>query len=149
MKRIILLLISIIISAAAFSQDVVKLGNELLDATDMEDARFILVNNDMTIETSDKIFIDLNKQIIASNGSNIICIVMTGKQDNHVASVTFISESMIDGLEDNLSNLGYKAVSNTEDGEYCSGNKSCKISHQTLNGVEVIQIEFFIKQSKE
>lgn len=149
MKRIILLLISIIISAAAFSQDVVKLGNELLDATDMEDARFILVNNDMTIETSDKIFIDLNKQIIASNGSNIICIVMTGKQDNHVASVTFISESMIDGLEDNLSNLGYKAVSNTEDGEYCSGNKSCKISHQTLNGIEVIQIEFFIKQSKE
>lgn len=143
MKRIILLLISIIISAAAFSQDVVKLGNELLDATDMEDARFILVNNDMTIETSDKIFIDLNKQIIASNGSNIICIVTTGKQDNHVASVTFISESMIDGLEDNLSNLGYKAVSNTEDGEYCSGNKSCKISHQTLNGVEVIQIEFF------
>lgn len=122
MKRIILLLISII-SAAAFSQDVVKLGNELLDATDMEDARFILVNNDMTIETSDKIFIDLNKQIIASNGSNIICIVTTGKQDNHVASVTFISESMIDGLEDNLSNLGYKAVSNTEDGEYCSGNK--------------------------
>lgn len=149
MKRIILLLISIIISAAAFSQDVVKLGNELLDATDMEDARFILVNNDMTIETSDKIFIDLNKQIIASNGSNIICIVTTGKQDNHVASVTFISESMIDGLEDNLSNLGYKAVSNTEDGEYCSGNKSCKISHQTLNGVEVIQIEFSVNYNQK
>lgn len=149
MRRFILLLISIIISVSAFSQDVVKLGNELLDVTDMDDAKFILVNNGMTIETSDKIFIDLNKQIIASNGSNIICIVMTGKQDNHVASVTFISESMIDGLEDNLSNLGYKAVSNTEDGEYCSGNKSCKISHQTLNRVEVIQIEFSVNYNQK
>lgn len=149
MKRFILLLISIIIGVAAFSQDVVKLGNELLDATDMEDARFILVNNDMTIETSDKIFIDPNKQIIASSGSNIICIVAAGKQNNHVTSVAFICESMIDGLEDNLKNSGYEAVSNTEDGEYCSGNKGCKISYQTLNGVEVIQIEFSINHNQE
>ena len=146
MKRTVLLLISIIIGVAAFSQDVVKLGNELLDVTDMEDARFILVNNGMTIETPDKIFIDPNKQIIASNGSNIVCIVTADRQDNHVASVTFISESLIDGLEDKLNILGYKAVSDTGNGEYCNGNKSCKISHQTLNGVEVIQIEFFIKR---
>lgn len=149
MRRFILLLISIIISVSAFSQDVVKLGNELLDVTDMDDAKFILVNNGMTIETSDKIFIDPNKQIIASNGSNVVCIVAAEKHSNHVASVTFISESMIDGLEENLSKLGYKAVSDTGNGEYCNGNKSCKISYQTLNGVEVIQIEFFIKRSQE
>lgn len=149
MKRFILLLINIIISVAAFSQDVVKLGNELLDATDMEDARFILVNNDMTIETSDKIFIDPNKQIIVSNGSNVVCIVAAEKQSNHVTSVIFISERLIDGLEDDLSKLGYKAASDAKNGEYYSGDKSCKISHQTLNGVEVMQIEFFIKHSQE
>lgn len=148
MRRIILLLISIVISASAFSQDVVKLGNELLNSTDMEDARFILVNNGMTIETSDKIFIDHNKQIIASNGSNVVCSVAAEKQNNHVTSVTFICKGMIDGLEENLFKLEYKAVSNTENGEYCSGNKNCKISHQTLNGIEVMQIDFSINRTQ-
>lgn len=149
MKRIVLFLFSTIVSVIAISQDIVKLGDSLLNVDDMEDARFIFVNNGMSIETFDKIFVNPNKQIIASNGSNIVCIANADKNDNRVASVTFICESMIDGLEDNLSILGYKAVSNTEGGENCSGNKSCKISHQTLNGVKAIQIEFSIKQSQE
>lgn len=154
MRKIFLLLASTFFCTLAFSQDIVKLGNELLDAKNMTDAKFILVNNGMVMETLNGMIPD--GRIIASNGSSIVCVVMPNNENKSmVASVLFISEENLEEHENNLRNSGYAFL---EDGTYDSNgearfykiyqndHKSCRISYPT-NSDKTTRFEFTINRT--
>ena len=120
----------------------------------MTDAKFILVNNGMVMETLNGMIPD--GRIIASNGSSIVCVVMPNNENKSmVASVLFISEENLEEHENNLRNSGYAFL---EDGTYDSNgearfykiyqndHKSCRISYPT-NSDKTTRFEFTINRT--
>lgn len=154
MKKTFLFLTSLLISTLAFPQDIVRLGNNLLDAKNMTDAKFILVNNGMAMETLNGMVPD--GRIIASNGSSIVCVVMPDNENKSmVTSILFISEENLEEHENNLQDSGYAFL---EDGTYNSNgetrsykqyqndHKSCRVSYPT-NSDKTTRLEFTIDRT--
>ena len=111
-------------SIVAFSQNVVKLGDDLLTANSMEKSPKILSDGGMIIEPiEDMLGIDPNLRITASNGVEpqvpIMCTVEAmSKADKRISIITFIYNGNAEKLETNLRNLGYKFLDNGQYREY-------------------------------
>ena len=156
MKRVLLLLVGAFISAVAFSQDVVKLGDRLLTCDNMEKARSILTNGGMVIEPIEELFgVDPDTRITASNGTNpkipIMCTVYAeSKQDRRISLIHFVYNGNAANLEPQLRKLGYTFLNKGEykDGgftfsgsAYQKGNKRCLVSYPT-DGSKGALLEF-------
>ena len=120
----------------------------------MTDAKFILVNNGMAMETLNGMVPD--GRIIASNGSSIVCVVMPDNENKSmVTSILFISEENLEEHENNLQDSGYAFL---EDGTYNSNgetrsykqyqndHKSCRVSYPT-NSDKTTRLEFTIDRT--
>ena len=149
MKRVLLFLVGVFISAIAFSQDVVQLGDKLLTSDNMEKARSILTNGGMVIEPVEELFgIDPDTRITASNGTNpkipIMCTVYAeSKQDSRISLIQFVYNGDATNLETQLRKLGYTFLNKGKykDGgftfsgsRYQKGNKYCLVSYPTNGG---------------
>lgn len=161
MKRVFVTLSLIFcMSIVTFSQNVIKLGDELLTANSMEKAPKILSNGGMIIEPAEEILgIDPDLRITASNGVEpqipIMCTVTAmSKADRRISIITFIYKGNAGKLEINLRNLGYKFLDKGQYREYIHtfrysryqrGNKYCRISYPT-NGEKGALIEFVLQQ---
>ena len=161
MKRVFVTLSLIFcMSIAVFSQNVVKLGDDLLTANSMEKSPKILSDGGMIIEPiEDMLGIDPNLRITASNGVEpqvpIMCTVEAmSKADKRISIITFIYNGNAEKLETNLRNLGYKFLDNGQYREYIltfrysryqKGKKYCRISYPA-NGEKGAILEFVLQQ---
>ena len=161
MKRVFITL-SLIFSMGivTFSQNVVKLGDELLTANSMEKSPKILSNGGMVIEPVEPLLgIDPDLRITASNGVDpqipIMCTVEAmSKTDRRISIVTFVYNGNSSKLEANLRNIGYKFLDSGQYQEYIhtfrfsryqKGNRYCRISYPA-NGYKGAQLEFVLQQ---
>lgn len=160
MKKVFVVLSFFCMSIVVFSQDVVKLGDELLSVNNMEKSPKILSNGGMIIEPIEEMLgIDPNLRITASNGVEpqvpIMCTVEAmSKVDRRISIITFIYNGNANRLETNLRKIGYKFLENGQYREYIyvcrysryqKGNKYCRISYPT-NGEKGAKLEFVLKQ---
>ena len=161
MKRVFVTLSLIFcMNIVAFSQNVVKLGDELLTVNSMEKSPKILTNGGMVIEPIEEMLgIDPDLRITASNGVEpqvpIMCTVEAmSKVDRRISIITFIYNGNARKLETNLRNLGYKFLDNGQYREYIhtfrysryqKGNKYCRISYPA-NGEKGAKLEFVLQQ---
>lgn len=161
MKRVFITLSLIFcLYYVAFSQNVIKLGDELLTANNMEKTPRILEKGGMVIEQVEALFgIDPDLRITASNGNKpqfpIMCTVEAmSKTDRRIFLITFVYNGNAEGLETNLRDLGYKFLDNGQYSEYIytfrysryqKGDKYCRISYPT-KGDKGARIEFVMQQ---
>lgn len=161
MKRVFVTLSLIFcMSIAVFSQNVVKLGDDLLTANSMEKSPKILSDGGMIIEPVEVLLgIDPELKIIASNGIEpqvpIMCTVEAmSKADKRISIITFVYNGNAEKLETNLRNLGYKFLDNGQYREYIhtfrysryqKGKKYCRISYPA-NGEKGAKLEFVLQQ---
>lgn len=124
MKKFYLILISIIISTAAvYTQNTVRLGDELLATDNFDKSLHILTAGGMVIEPIEDMFGMVSDNCITvSNGwdaaAPIFCKVEAlndNGNDNRIRIVTFIHYNGCSGLEEELTELGYQLF---EEGSY-------------------------------
>lgn len=122
MKRVFLFLVCVFFCFTAFSQNVIRVGNDLATTDNMEKSKTILTNGGFVIEPIEELFgIDPDLRITASNGQNasapILCTIEAmSKQDRRIFLITFICNKVNHSeIRNSLQNASYTLL---ESGSY-------------------------------
>lgn len=152
MKRVFLFLVCVFSCFTAFSQNVIRVGNDLATTDNMEKSKTILTNGGFVIEPIEELFgIDPDLRITASNGADasapILCTIEAmSKQDRRIFLITFICNKVNHSrIRNSLQDASYTLIDNGtyEDGPYIfpysrykKGNVFCRVSWVD-NGVKI------------
>ena len=144
MKRVFLFLVCVFSCFTAFSQNVIRVGDDLAIANNMEKSRAILTNGGFVIEPIEALFrVDPDLRITASNGADaptpILCTINAmSKLDRRILLITFICNKVNHSrIRNSLQDASYTLIDNGtyEDGPYIfpysrykKGNVVCRVS---------------------
>lgn len=159
MKRVFLFLVCVFSCFTAFSQNVIRVGNDLATANNMEKSKTILINGGFVIEPIEELFgIDPDLRITASNGADasapILCTIEAmSKQDRRISLITFICKSVNHSeIRNSLQNASYILLESGIYKEhtftipysrYKKGDIFCRVSWFNSGGV---MVEFAVLQ---
>ena len=122
MKRVFLFLVCVFSCFTAFSQNVIRVGNDLATTDNMEKSKTILTSSGFVIEPIEELFgIDPDLRITASNGLNastpILCTIEAmGKQDRRIFLIRFVCNKVNHSeIRNSLQNASYTLL---ESGSY-------------------------------